>query len=220
MCYNPPEGLMIMSDQHKSIENAIRSVYPNATHGLCYHHLHKNLTQIGKEALIHFKNAAYAYRVEGFGKFFSELELQSHSAHTRLSLIGVERWSRSRSPVPRYSFMTSNVADVLNSRLLWARRFPVSSLLETFRTIVEKWFDERWASAMSRQHELTEAAYNKLTVQVELDHHLRVYETTTHVYKVEEEKRIHQVDLVTRTCECREFDEDKILCRHDVAAIR
>ncbi|XP_057801399.1 uncharacterized protein LOC131016677 [Salvia miltiorrhiza] len=173
-CYNPPKGLMIVSDQHKSIENAIRYVYPNAAHGLCYHHLHKNLTRIGKEALIHFKNAAYAYRVEGFGKFFSELELQSHSAHTRLSLIGVERWARSRSPVPRYSFMTSNAAETLNSRLLWARRLPVSSLLETFRTIVEKWFDERRASAMSRQHELTEPAYNKLAVQVELSHHLRV----------------------------------------------
>ncbi|XP_057808495.1 uncharacterized protein LOC131022972 [Salvia miltiorrhiza] len=52
--------------------------------------------------------------------------------------------------------MTSNAADTMNSRLLWARCLPVASLIETYRAIMEKWFDAQRLSAASRSHELTE----------------------------------------------------------------
>ncbi|XP_062103558.1 uncharacterized protein LOC133814637 [Humulus lupulus] len=41
--YGEPEGLAIVSDRHKSIDNAVHMVYPNAFHGACMLHLLNNL---------------------------------------------------------------------------------------------------------------------------------------------------------------------------------
>lgn len=220
-CYPTPDELIIVSDQHKSITNAVQNIYPNVPHGSCFHHLQKNLTPYGQHVAALFKSAAYAYRVETFEKHFSDLQVLSpDGAHKRLSDIGVERWARSKCHVRRYSFMTSNAAESMNARLVWARRLPVCSLVEVFRSILENWFDERRAKASSRNHELTEEAYTKLSTAVELSRHLVVRETTTHMYKVEEEKLSYLVDLQSWTCDCREFDQDQIPCRHAAAAIR
>ncbi|XP_057769762.1 uncharacterized protein LOC130989711 [Salvia miltiorrhiza] len=220
-CYNPPEDLLIVSDQHKSIRNAVQAVYPNAFHGLCYHHLLKNLTPYGKTVATVFYEAAYSYRHEVFEKIFSLLhDASPDGAHRRLSQIGPERWARSKCPVQRYGFMTSNAAESFNSRLWWARRLPVCSLLESFRTLLEDWFDERRTSSESRDHVLTVSTFNKLSNSVQASLSLTVRATTGLVYKVEEDDQQYQVDLQNWTCECREFDEDKIPCKHAVAAIR
>ncbi|XP_057793364.1 uncharacterized protein LOC131009986 [Salvia miltiorrhiza] len=46
--YGQADPLLIVSDQHISIANAIRNELPNATHGLCYYHLQNNLKHYGK----------------------------------------------------------------------------------------------------------------------------------------------------------------------------
>ncbi|KAH6766892.1 hypothetical protein C2S52_017875 [Perilla frutescens var. hirtella] len=37
------DDLVIVSDQHVSIKNAVKAVYPTMVHGLCYYHIAKNL---------------------------------------------------------------------------------------------------------------------------------------------------------------------------------
>ncbi|XP_057779740.1 uncharacterized protein LOC130998330 [Salvia miltiorrhiza] len=155
--FGQPDDLLIVSDQHKSIRNAAECVYPNVPHGLCYYHLQKNLAHYGLHVAAVFKAAAYSYRSDDFHRNFSALEVLKVNAHTRLDTIGVERWARSKCPVRRTSFMTSNAAETMNSRLLWARRLPVASLIESYRAILEKWFDARCLSTASRSHELIEA---------------------------------------------------------------
>lgn len=64
--------------------------------------------------------------------------------------------------------MTSNAYEVFNSKLLDARRLPICSVIEVYRHILEKWFDERRAKAVARTEELTEEVVAKLTPLVEL----------------------------------------------------
>ncbi|XP_062114506.1 uncharacterized protein LOC133825606 [Humulus lupulus] len=63
--YGEPEGLTIVSDRHKSIDNAVHMVYPNAFHGACMFHLLNNLKSKyeshGEELQIKFIAAAKAY---------------------------------------------------------------------------------------------------------------------------------------------------------------
>lgn len=47
MTFGERDDLLIISDAHPSIKNAIESVYPNAAHGLCYYHMAKNLARYG-----------------------------------------------------------------------------------------------------------------------------------------------------------------------------
>ncbi|XP_057808559.1 uncharacterized protein LOC131023038 [Salvia miltiorrhiza] len=117
-------------------------------------------------------------------------------------------------------FFTSNAAECLNSQLWWAKRLPVCSLLESFRTLLEDWFDERRTAAESRDHVLTVSTFNKLSNSVQASLPLTVRATTGLVYKVEEDNQQYQVDLQNWTCDCREFDEDKIPCKQAVAVTR
>ncbi|KAH6836427.1 hypothetical protein C2S53_016486 [Perilla frutescens var. hirtella] len=117
--------------------------------------------------------------------------------------------------------MTSNAAESLNTRLLWARRLPICSMLEVFRRIVEEWFVERRAAAQSWDHVLTSEAVNKLSKNVEHGRCFPVRCTTlAHLWKVEVGRESFMVDLQHRTCDCREFELDLIPCSHAAAAIR
>ncbi|KAH6766278.1 hypothetical protein C2S52_017261 [Perilla frutescens var. hirtella] len=160
------DELVIVSDQHVSIKNAVKAVYPNAVHGLCYYHIAKNLIRAGRHVISMFKTAAFAYREEKFLKYLSMISSSREDVYNTLLSIWVHRWARSQCPSRRYSFMTSNVAECFNARLLWARRLPICSLIEVVRDVIEKWFDERRAKAVSRDHILTEFAYTKLYRQM------------------------------------------------------
>ncbi|XP_057803131.1 uncharacterized protein LOC131018427 [Salvia miltiorrhiza] len=205
---------------HKSIRNAVECLYPNVPHVLCYYHLQKNLAHYGLHVATVFKAATYSYRSDDFHRNFSALEVLKVNAHTRLDINGVEPWARSKCPVRRTSFMMSNAAETMNNRLLWARRLPVASLIESYRAIMEKWFDARCHSAASRSHELTEVVAAKWHLAIEAGRQLDVRGTMTHMNSVEEDHAFYSVDLENQTCDCAQFELDDIPCRHACAAIR
>lgn len=166
--YGDREGLVIVSDQHKSIKNVVASVFPHATHALCFYHMAKNMLSYGAQVGIVLRDATYCYREEKFQKHMSVLEhLSPEGAHKKLLGIGVHHWARSQCPTPHDNFMTSNAAESMNAHLLWARRLPICTLLEAYRAIVETWFGERRATARAREHVLTEMTMKKLSKSME-----------------------------------------------------
>ncbi|KAH6789148.1 hypothetical protein C2S51_004154 [Perilla frutescens var. frutescens] len=219
--FGQPDDLIIVSDQQESIKNAVKTVFPGVVHGLCYYHLRNKMAKYGTHVTTIFQNAAYSYRAEEFQKNMSALEVLSKGkAYKSLCSIGAERWSRSQCPIRRFSFMTSNAAMILNAHLLWARKLPICSLLEVFRTVIEKWFKERRAATILSDHVLTEEAMAKLSKSVEHGRCLTACATTSNLWKVEVNKISFMVDLQHRTCDCREFDLDLIPCCHAATAIR
>ncbi|XP_062085307.1 uncharacterized protein LOC133791392 [Humulus lupulus] len=72
-CYGEREELCIVSYGHESIENDIKNVYPNVTHGVCSYHLFCNIKirfRTDAEATnIAFHAAAKAYNMEDFEKY-------------------------------------------------------------------------------------------------------------------------------------------------------
>ncbi|KAH6831765.1 hypothetical protein C2S53_008384 [Perilla frutescens var. hirtella] len=214
------DDLLIVSDQHQSIKNAVEAVFPRATHGLCYYHLKNKMTKRGKHVTTLFQEAAYAYRRDTFQESMSTLEQVCPNAYQKLCNIGPVHWARSHCPVRHYGFMTSNAVESLNARLLWARRLPVCSLLEMFRSIVEKWFVERRAAAQSSNHVLTDGIALKLSGNVDKGRCYAVRPTTlATLWKVEVGREVYMVDLQNRTCDCREFELDLIPCSHAAAVI-
>ncbi|XP_062112465.1 uncharacterized protein LOC133823619 [Humulus lupulus] len=111
--YREREGMAIISDRHKSIENAIDDVYPKAFHGACIFHLLNNIKVNfgvhGEDLNLNFVKAAKAYR------------------------------SRCHSPTRRYTMMTSNIAESINAALKAARTLPITTMMEGLRSLVQKW---------------------------------------------------------------------------------
>ncbi|KAH6766525.1 hypothetical protein C2S52_017508 [Perilla frutescens var. hirtella] len=145
--------------------------------------------------------------------------LSPNGAYTKLMDIGLERWARSKCPVRRYGFLTSNAAEVLNARLLWARRLPICSLIECIRHVIEQWFDSRRARANAHDNALTEEALNKLRAEVEKSRAFTVVPTLNSTFKVHDGRQTFIVDLHQKSWKCREFQLDLMPCSHAVAAI-
>lgn len=137
-----------------------------------------------------------------------------------LTMANVTRWSRVMCPVRRFDFMTSNAAEVWNSRLRWARRLPVCTVLETCRTIIEKWFYERRTAAASNEHVLTNKAKTKLEGILESSRTMNVQPLDFGKFKVADVKKNFVVSLTDRTCTCGQFDFYLMPCSHAAAALR
>ncbi|KAH6775808.1 hypothetical protein C2S52_013369 [Perilla frutescens var. hirtella] len=67
------DDLLIVSDQHQSIKNVVETVFPRATHGLCYYHLKNKMKKRGRHMMDIFKEA-YAYRTDTFQESMPSLE--------------------------------------------------------------------------------------------------------------------------------------------------
>ncbi|KAH6778336.1 hypothetical protein C2S51_009648 [Perilla frutescens var. frutescens] len=193
---------------------------PGTPHGLCYYHLLNKFTRYDKGVTSMFYKAAYSYRRTTYDKVMAAIHaLSPNGAYTKLMDIGPERWARSKCPVRRYGFLTSNAAEVLNARLLWARRLPICSLIECIRHVIEQWFDSRRARANARDNALTEEALKKLREEVEKSRVYNVVPTSNSTFKVHDGRQTFIVDLHQKSCKCREFQLDLMPCSHAVAAI-
>ncbi|XP_057779840.1 uncharacterized protein LOC130998443 [Salvia miltiorrhiza] len=220
--YGENSEMLIVSDAHVSIPNAVKAVYPEVAHGLCYYHLLNKLTRFGKAAVALYQKAAYAYREREFDAAMASLKAlkEEGGAYSKLMQVGPEKWSRCKCPVPRYSFLTSNIAESFNSRLLWARRLPICSMVEAIRHIIEKWFDERHEAAKSFSADVTPEAPSKLTVELERSRRYEVVPISRTAFKVKSSNKTFKVNLETHSCTCVEWDTNGLPCSHAVAAIR
>ncbi|XP_057803139.1 uncharacterized protein LOC131018434 [Salvia miltiorrhiza] len=219
--YGQANPLLIVSDQHISIANAIRNELPNATHGLCYYHLQNNLKHYGKAVVEVYRQAAFAYEKSDFTRAMNALKVMKRAAYDKLMGIGQEKWARSMCPMPvrRYSFMTSNAAEAFNSRLLWARRLPICSMLEAIRIVIEKWFSERLRAAQQIEQGLTAEAGKRVAIEVQKSRRYTAQRLSGMKYKVQTADRSFKVDLEKKKCECRVFQLDQLPCSHSIAAI-
>ncbi|KAL6551297.1 hypothetical protein OROMI_021785 [Orobanche minor] len=206
--FGSPENLLIVSDQHVSIKNALDVVYPGTPHGICTYHLQGKIRWWGDHAIIMFQAAANAYRCRDFEDRMANLKGFAPGAHDKLMAADPVRWAM--CPVRRYNFLTSNCAECLNGRLRWARKLPVCTLLECVRLMIEQWFAERRAEAMNRTQELTAFAEARLARASELSHKYSIEEISPTKYKVSSMTNHHVVDIQSRTCTCLIFDLDLI----------
>ncbi|XP_024965994.1 uncharacterized protein LOC112506207 [Cynara cardunculus var. scolymus] len=111
-------NLTFVTDRTASIDLAIRTVFPSAHHGLCCRHLSQNLRLNSikeKRKRWIFWEACKAYRLSDFE---ATMDLMRHSlprAAQYLEEVGYARWARSHFAGLRYSAMTSNSVESINS---------------------------------------------------------------------------------------------------------
>ena len=135
--------MAIISDRHKSIENAVNMVYPNAFHGACIFHLLNNMKvkfgSHGEQLQIKFTSAAKAYTKLECEQHMKGLDRLDRRIRPYLEKAKYEIWARAHSPTKRYTMMTSNIAESLNAALKAARNLPIDMLVESLRSLVQKW---------------------------------------------------------------------------------
>jgi hypothetical protein len=152
--YGEHEDQCIISDRHESIAKAMKSVFPNLMHGVCCFHLFQNIKTRFKKGGDDLRDAFYcaakAYNQTDFDDSMRDLDnIDSRIRPYLTNEVGLEKWTRLYSPNKRYSTLTSNIAESVNSALKEIRELPIGTLLECLRCLVQKWSWENKNRALS-----------------------------------------------------------------------
>ncbi|GJT51679.1 transposase, MuDR, MULE transposase domain protein [Tanacetum coccineum] len=206
-CIGEVPNLAIISDRHYAITLACNTVFPNSFHGYCCRHLMMNCgMQSDKFKELYWKTCK-AYTPEDFEKLMSDIHALRPDAHQKLVDVGIEKWSRAKCPANRYNYMTSNSVESINALTKDVRKIPITSLMDWFRDLLQKWYYERrqkyedapddeltpWATAKIKYRSLKSSNWSvKGILQYK-------------IYEVQDNHRIHVVYLDKAECTRRRW---------------
>ncbi|KAK2641651.1 hypothetical protein Ddye_023414 [Dipteronia dyeriana] len=91
-----PEHMLIVSDRHTGISNAMKLIFPDAAHGFYAYHLANNLKQHCRkrsDVINLYYHATYAHRVEEFDRLMVEMKSIHSKVHDELVEVGIQKFS-------------------------------------------------------------------------------------------------------------------------------
>ncbi|XP_015164071.1 uncharacterized protein [Solanum tuberosum] len=222
---NEPD-LCFISDRHRSIANGIVNVYNHAHHGYCMRHLGENLRvnyHCGDSLYLYY-NAAKFYSLEEFDNHFVEFKNKCPAAAVVLEHdIDFEKWSRAHFPGNRYDVMTTNIAESLNVMLIDKREYPVASIFNSIAKRFGELFRERHAYILKSMGNQMVPAAEKIARKKLIDDDSLYVENVTrdgNQFTVFGAGVTAYVDLLEKSCLCRDYDLIKIPCAHAMVDLR
>ncbi|KAJ9542466.1 hypothetical protein OSB04_028972 [Centaurea solstitialis] len=149
------------------------------------------------------------------------MDLIRHSlpnAASYLEEVGYPRWARSLFPGLRYSSMTSNIAESINSITRFIHYIPNTMLVEYYRSTLQDWYFKR--GIIAEQHPLIIWAQPKIGKRIRKSANWRVYGISETEFEVHEVDKTAKVDLREQTCPCMQWRISSILCGHLIVAVQ
>ncbi|XP_062080006.1 uncharacterized protein LOC133784744 [Humulus lupulus] len=119
------EDLAFVSDRHASITHALETIFPDAYHGACYHHISMNVIVKFQTDHCHvlMYNATYAFRKSEFHANFEKIKSKDPAIAQYLEGMGFDKWSCAYFPRNR--------------------SFPITTYVEFIRFTLQSWFCDR-----------------------------------------------------------------------------
>ena len=142
---NRPE-LVFIPDRCTAIKRVVLKAFHTAGHGVCFYHVKGNIKykfRMSKAIWDQFEpafiNAAKAYGHEEFKRHLEGLWiLHSRAADYLENNVGMCNWVRSEFEGRRYSILSTNIAESVNSLMRELRKFPVTHLVDHFRKTLQQ----------------------------------------------------------------------------------
>ncbi|XP_022154803.1 uncharacterized protein LOC111021969 [Momordica charantia] len=218
ICIGNVDGLVFVSDRHQTITNSVATMFLDAAHVTCMHHVAMKLTEKFRNGGMRriFYKAAKAFKVSKFRYYWGQLA-GFPGVHKYLEDIGLDKWARTYQPGMRYNQMTSNLAESMNAVLVHARDLPITALFENCRSLLQQWFYDRRTAGSSRGTFLTEYAENILKEVAEQARYHHVRPIDRFEFEVHDGATKVRVNINSKTCTCKQFYYYEIPCSHAIA---
>ncbi|XP_062080523.1 uncharacterized protein LOC133785288 [Humulus lupulus] len=180
------EDLVFVSDRHASITHALETIFPDAYHGACYHHISMNVVAEFKTGHCHvlMYNAAYAFRKSEFHSHFEKIKSKDLVIAQYLEGMCFDKWSRAYFPGNRYNIMIINYAESFNNKTQDARSFPITTFVEFIRFTLQSWFCDRRENSEKTTTTLPPTYEKDLVDMVEKAQFLTPYAIGRHEFHV------------------------------------
>ncbi|KAA0047595.1 uncharacterized protein E6C27_scaffold115G00630 [Cucumis melo var. makuwa] len=125
----------------------------------------------------------------------------------------IMRWRK------RYQVITTNISESMKSTLKEQRELPVIGLLESIRSLIQKWFYERRTKWSFQYTQLSIYAEDMIRESLAQSRSMNIYPVDQHEFEVHHCKEQFVVNILNRTCSCRQWDLDLIPCSHACIAL-
>jgi len=202
---------------------SLDSVASNAEHRICCRHLYANYRDAGHKGLAlkdKLWGAAAAYTEAEWRREMEELNEISPDAYDYLSKIDPSTWARSWfSTFSKCDLIVNNLSECFNAWILKQRDLPIISLLEMLRTKLMKRYQKKREGISNMEGRICP----KIMVQLDelsrdAGHCYGVY-AGDGFFEITDKQNQYVVNLVRRTCGCRQWDMTGIPCAHAICAI-
>ncbi|OAY63208.1 hypothetical protein ACMD2_18801, partial [Ananas comosus] len=213
--------LTIISDHQKGLIDAVSDVFPDAAHGYCIYHLSTNLPDAPKNtpAWRRFWAAARAYTVAEFNEHMEKMKELNPEQYKYVVKLPRHRWATHCFLGRRYSMLTSNCAETINSIIRHLKGLPITYLVEETRKKTACYFYQRKNNGENITSVVTPYAKKILGSSRETSRFYMLNPSIDVLFQVIAADRTDVVDLSKKTCSCKRWDIDGIPCNHAMAAI-
>ncbi|KAK2658132.1 hypothetical protein Ddye_011184 [Dipteronia dyeriana] len=113
------DRVLLVSDRHNGIFNAMEDIFPYAAHGICAYHLVQNLKRFCKQrddVILLYYRAMYAYCIEDFDHLMIELKETYHLVYDELQGTHTSKIGQIQHNGVRFTPLT-----LINLSVLWPR---------------------------------------------------------------------------------------------------
>ena len=220
---NEGEGVVVLSDREKGIENALAALLPRAAHSYCVYHIQKNVKvhfHTSLEGLLF--RAAKAPDEGSFLRAMAEMKRVNIAAGEYVERIDKAKWARAFFPRRRYGQVTSNILESMNWWLDEVRHLDPIGMFTTFIRKLNVLFEKRRLEHSSLPPSaLPEKPAELFEGSLEQARRLAVHPNTRTLFQVQrlnDPGKLRKVDLAAPSCSCGFFAEHGVPCRHICAA--
>ena len=145
--------------------------------------------------------------------------LHSSAADYLEDNVGKCNWARSQFKGRRYSILTTDIVESVNSFMRELRKFLITHLVNHSRKILQQWFYDRKIVAKSMSTRLTTWTDEIVTERRTMTERMIVRSVSLHRFQVIGggiKKCL--VDIQKKTYSCRVFQLNQFVCAHAIAA--
>jgi len=217
------QSFAVLSDRQKGLICAIRTQLSSASHYFCIYHIGQNVaSEYGRAARNVFIDLAYETNESKFWYYLKRLDKEKPALAKYIRGIPPSTYARWNCLAPtRNGQFTSNVSESINATLIEARQQNVIvQIISIWHNIHDKFYNRqhvtfkhsRFTNACMARYG-TETAFAREWI-------VRGNDDSTFaagVYRDGPDTGIIKVRLLDRYCQCLEFQEYHLPCRHAIA---
>ncbi|XP_049382778.1 uncharacterized protein LOC125847128 [Solanum stenotomum] len=168
-------------------------------------------------------NAAKAFSLEEFDNYFVEFKNKCSAVAVVLEHdIDFEKWSRAYFPGNRYDVMTTNIAESLNVMLIDEIEYPVTSIFNSIAKRFGELFRKRDAYILRSMGNQMVLVVEKIARKKMIEGDSLYVENITggdNQFTVFDAGVTAYMDLLEKSCACREYDLIKIPCTYAMTVL-
>ncbi|KAH0720136.1 hypothetical protein KY284_005166 [Solanum tuberosum] len=177
-----------------------------------------------KEIVVDELDLSNTYSLEEFDNHFVEFKNKCPAIAVVLEYdIGFEKWRRSHFPGNRYVVMTTNIAESLNVMLIDEMEYPVASIFNSIAKRFGELFRERHAYMLKSMGNQMVPSAEKIARKKMIEGDSLYVENVTgddNQSTVFDAGFSTYVDLLKKSCSCKEYELIKISCAHAMTVLQ